>query len=62
MHALQPKKRQGYGQLFYILISQPEYLAALTQCIDHYEIDGFLRTVVLTLFGDQFESREERSL
>jgi hypothetical protein len=52
-----------YGHMFYYLQTRPEYLARLAGLLDKkVDIDCMLRTVVYSLFGDQYESREERLL
>ena len=51
-----------YGELFYLLLSKPRYLASLTRLVKPGETETFMQAVVLTLYGDQYETREERSL
>ena len=51
-----------YGHLFYHLQRDPGYLARLAPHVQTKETDNFIRTVVLTLFGDQYENKEERQL
>ncbi|EFC45070.1 rasGTPase-activating protein [Naegleria gruberi] len=51
-----------YQKIFYIFRKDPKYLAILTRLIRGKEVDTFLQTVVFTLFGDQFDEREEHLL
>lgn len=59
---LSPDVVSIYGKLFFVLQRDPFYLARLTRIARSSEIDPFLQTVVLTLFGDQYDEREERLL
>ncbi|ORX86652.1 putative ras GTPase-activating protein sar1 [Anaeromyces robustus] len=56
------RKRQLYGNLFYILQSEPKYIASLTRLVSLSEIDTLLQTVMFTIYGNQYESREEHLL
>lgn len=53
---------QIYQKMFYIFRKDPKYLAILTRLVRGKEVDTFLQTVVFTLFGDQFDEREEHLL
>ena len=53
------KKRQLYSNLFFILQTQPKYIANICRCISLSEIDAFLQTVMFTIYGNQYDSREE---
>ncbi|KAG2377527.1 hypothetical protein C9374_009043 [Naegleria lovaniensis] len=53
---------QIYQKMFYIFRKDPKYLAVLTRLVRGKEVDTFLQTVVFTLFGDQFDEREEHLL
>lgn len=55
-------KRQIYGQLFYLLQTEPYYVAQLTRSVSLNEIDDLLETVMFTLYGNQYEEREEHLL
>lgn len=55
-------KTQKYGNLFFLLQSQPRYIAHLCRLITMSEIDSLLQTVMFTIYGNQYESREEHLL
>lgn len=48
-----------YANLFYLLQSEPKHVAGLTRIVNLSVIDVLLQTVMFTLFGNQYESREE---
>ncbi|XP_028515761.1 GTPase-activating protein [Exaiptasia diaphana] len=52
-------KRQRYGNLFYLLQTEPYYLAQLTRIVSLNEIDSLLQPVMFSLYGNQYEAREE---
>ena len=56
-----PKKLDAYANLFYLLQTNPKYLANLLYLIasDQMKEDSFMETVILTLYGDVFSPREE---
>jgi len=56
---LDTKKLEGYQHLFYLLQTEPHYLARLVTLIQPDKMEQFLETVILTLFGDAFSPREE---
>lgn len=56
------RKRANYGNLFFILQTEPKYIASLTRLVNMAEIDTLLQTVMFTLYGNQYESREEHLL
>ncbi|KAI8072167.1 Rho GTPase activation protein [Gilbertella persicaria] len=56
------RKMQLYGNLFYILQSEPRHIATLCRLVSLAEIDSLLQTVMFTLYGNQYESREEHLL
>jgi len=56
---LTPKQMEGYQNLFYLLQTEPHYLAKLVTLIQPDKMEQFLDTVILTLFGDAFSPREE---
>ncbi|KAA8913908.1 Rho GTPase activation protein [Sphaerosporella brunnea] len=56
------QKTQAYGNLFYLLQSEPRHIAALCRCVSMAEIDSLLQTVMFTIYGNQYESREEHLL
>lgn len=57
--SLDPKKLDHYQDLFYLLQTEPKYLARCIYVINPQQLDSFLDTVILTLFGDSFSPREE---
>ncbi|SAM05849.1 hypothetical protein [Absidia glauca] len=56
------RKLQQYGNLFFILQSEPRHIATLCRMVSLSEIDTLLETVMFTLYGNQYESREEHLL
>ncbi|KAF8526311.1 Rho GTPase activation protein [Hysterangium stoloniferum] len=56
------RKMQQYGNLFFLLQSEPRHIAALCRLVSLSEIDTLLQTVMFTLYGNQYESREEHLL
>ena len=61
-HYLDEKRMQQYGNLFYLLQSEPRHIATLCRLVSLAEIDTLLQTVMFTLYGNQYESREEHLL
>ncbi|KAJ2849251.1 RasGAP protein [Coemansia brasiliensis] len=53
---------QLYGNLFFLLQNEPRHIASLTRLVTLSEIDTLLQTVMFTLYGNQYESREEHLL
>ncbi|OMJ14896.1 GTPase-activating protein [Smittium culicis] len=51
-----------YGNLFFLLQSEPVHIATLTRLVNLSDIDTLLQTVMFTLYGNQYESREENLL
>ncbi|EFA81719.1 RasGTPase-activating protein [Heterostelium album PN500] len=56
---LDGKQIESYQNLFYLLQTEPHYLAKLVTQVQADQMDSFLDTVILTLFGDAFSPREE---
>lgn len=56
------RKMQQYGNLFFLLQSEPRHIATLCRLVNLSEIDTLLQTVMFTLYGNQYESREEHLL
>ncbi|CAM0140534.1 RasGAP protein [Umbelopsis sp. WA50703] len=56
------RKMQQYGNLFFLLQSEPRHVASLCRLVNLAEIDTLLQTVMFTLYGNQYESREEHLL
>lgn len=55
-------KTQKYGNLFFLLQSEPRHIAHLSRLVTMTEIDSLLQTVMFTIYGNQYESREEHLL
>ena len=53
---------QQYSNLFFLLQSEPRHIANLCRLVSLSEIDTLLQTVMFTLYGNQYESREEHLL
>eukprot|EP00732_Lithocolla_globosa_P002439 Lithocolla_globosa_v1_NODE_1599_length_2457_cov_19.375520.p1 type:complete len:750 gc:universal NODE_1599_length_2457_cov_19.375520:74-2323(+) len=56
------RKRQHYGNLFFLLQTVPRYIADLARLVSMSEMDTLLQTVMFTLYGNQYEPREEHLL
>jgi Ras GTPase-activating-like protein IQGAP2/3 len=56
------EKTQRYGNLLFLLQSEPRHIAHLCRLVTMAEIDGLLQTVMFTIYGNQYESREEHLL
>lgn len=56
------EKTQKYGNLFFLLQSEPRHIAHLCRLVSMTEIDALLQTVMFTIYGNQYESREEHLL
>ncbi|KAG9289687.1 hypothetical protein G9A89_014422 [Geosiphon pyriformis] len=56
------RKIQQYGNLFFLLQTEPRHIATLCRLVSLTEIDTLLQTVMFTLYGNQYESREEHLL
>ena len=61
-HFPDERKLQQYSNLFFLLQSEPRHVAALCRLVSLTEIDTLLQTVMFTLYGNQYESREEHLL
>ncbi|KAG1454113.1 hypothetical protein G6F56_007402 [Rhizopus delemar] len=61
-HYPDEKRMEQYGNLFYLLQSEPRHIATLCRLVSLAEIDTLLQTVMFTLYGNQYESREEHLL
>ena len=55
-------KTQKYGNLFFMLQSESKHIAHLCRLVTMAEIDSLLQTVMFTIYGNQYESREEHLL
>ena len=56
------EKTQKYGNLMFLLQSEPRHIAHLCRLVTMTEIDSLLQTVMFTIYGNQYESREEHLL
>ena len=56
------QKMDYYSNLFFLLQSEPRHIATLTRLVTLSEMDTLLQTVMFTLYGNQYESREEHLL
>lgn len=56
------EKTQKYGNLLFLLQSEPRHIAHLCRLVNMTEIDSLLQTVMFTIYGNQYESREEHLL
>jgi Ras GTPase-activating-like protein IQGAP2/3 len=56
------EKTQRYGNLLFMLQSEPRHIAHLCRLVTMAEIDSLLQTVMFTIYGNQYESREEHLL
>lgn len=54
-----PRKMEFYQELFYLLQTEPKYLAKCVYHVQPEQMDSFLDTTILTLYGDAFSPREE---
>lgn len=61
-HYPDDRKLHQYSNLFFLLQSEPRHIAALCRLVSLSEIDTLLQTVMFTLYGNQYESREEHLL
>lgn len=62
LYSADDKRMHQYGNLLYLLQSEPRYIASLCRLVNLSEIDILLQTVMFTLYGNQYESREENLL
>ncbi|WFD34733.1 RasGAP protein [Malassezia cuniculi] len=59
---IEDRRIQQYSNLFYILQSEPRHIASLCRLVSISDMDTLLQTVMFTLYGNQYESREEHLL
>lgn len=59
---LDRQKAEVYGHLFFLLQSEPLIIAKLCRQVSMGEIDSLLQTVMFTIYGNQYEQREEHLL
>lgn len=55
-------QQEKYGNLFFLLQTEASYLAQLTRIVSLKEIDDLLQPVLFSLYGNQYEAREEHLL
>ncbi|KAJ7384280.1 hypothetical protein OS493_022914 [Desmophyllum pertusum] len=55
-------QQEKYGNLFFLLQTEANYLAQLTRIVSLAEIDDLLQPVLFSLYGNQYELREEHLL
>jgi Ras GTPase-activating-like protein IQGAP2/3 len=53
------RKKQHYGNMFFLLQTEVKYIAQLVKLVTLGEMDALMQCVMFTLFGNQFERREE---
>ncbi|KAL2312704.1 GTPase-activating protein [Schizosaccharomyces pombe] len=56
------RKLQLYGALFFLLQSEPAYIASLVRRVKLSNMDALLQIVMFNIYGNQYESREEHLL
>jgi Ras GTPase-activating-like protein IQGAP2/3 len=53
------KKMEGYANLFYLLQTEPKYLAKLAYVAAPEKVEAFMKTMLSVLYGEAFSPREE---
>ena len=61
-HYPDERRMQHYSNIFYLLQSEPRHIAILCRLVSLSETETLLQTVMFTLYGNQYESREEHLL
>lgn len=61
-HYPDERRLAQYSNLFFLLQSEPRHIASLCRLVTLSEIDTLLQTVMFTLYGNQYDSREEHLL
>ncbi|KAL1924961.1 uncharacterized protein VTP21DRAFT_4615 [Calcarisporiella thermophila] len=56
------KRLQQFSNFFFMLQTEPRHIATLCRLVSLAEIDTLMQTVMFTLYGNQYESREENLL
>lgn len=51
-----------YANLFYLLVTEPRHIASLCSLVSLHDLDLFLQTVMFTMYGNQYDEREEHML
>jgi Ras GTPase-activating-like protein IQGAP2/3 len=57
--AADPRKLEHYQNFFYLLQTEPRYLAKCVYLVNAEQMESFLETTILTLYGDAYTPREE---
>ncbi|PKI82801.1 RasGAP protein [Malassezia vespertilionis] len=55
-------RKQRYSNLFYLLQSEPRHIATLCRLVSLSDMDTLLQTVMFSLYGNQYDEREEHLL
>ena len=58
-YTLAPKVLEAYGDFFYVLQTEPKYLAKVLYLLQPQQVEQFLESTIITLFGEAFSPREE---
>jgi len=56
------KNREDYEQMFYLLQKNPHYFADIVSKVEAGDMNDFVKTIIFDMYGDQFDSSEERLL
>lgn len=56
------RKLAQYSNLFFLLQSEPRHMAALCRQVSYADFDTLMQTVMFTLYGNQYDQREEHLL
>jgi len=54
--------RDAYEKMFYLLQKNPRYFAVIAQGVSARDITEFVNTIIFDMYGDQFDTSEERLL
>jgi len=54
--------RDAYEKMFYLLQKNPRYFAVIAQEVSARDITEFVNTIIFDMYGDQFDTSEERLL
>lgn len=54
--------RDAYEKMFYLLQKNPRYFAVIAQAVGARDINEFVNTIIFDMYGDQFDTSEERLL
>eukprot|EP00051_Salpingoeca_urceolata_P024371 m.427052 g.427052 ORF g.427052 m.427052 type:complete len:924 (+) comp20226_c0_seq1:239-3010(+) len=59
---MSPRQIESYGSMMGILKSTPRYSAIIARNLLPVEVDDFMRTIMFTLYGSDYDSRDEHML